>query len=485
MNTAPISRRHALGLLGAGVATVAAGAAGWVRGAGGHSGVTGAELAEPATLTSAGGLLDVRLTAAPGVRLAGRATSAWGYNGTSPGPTLHVRPGDLLRIHLVNHLPQATNLHTHGLHVSPQGAGDNPFVTVEPGGRFDYAIRIPADHPAGTFWYHPHHHGQVADQIFAGLAGALIVDGGPDLAVRADRVLLVTDTTLDAAGDVTGQAATPMGREGDLVLVNGHDRPVVTAGAGTTERWRVINGCTSRVLALRLTGHLLTQLAGDGVFLPSAVDRERIVLAPGNRADFLVRPAGPGAWPLIAEPYDRGSAMMGGMGAGGPASATAALVLATLKVGGTGPAATTALPPLPTPAVPAGAVTVRRRLTLAMGMGMGMGNNAMSFTIDGRTFDADRDDQTVALGSVEEWTVDNTTTMDHPFHLHAWPFQVVATSAGDAPGPVRQDVVLVPAGGWARLRIAFTDFTGRSVYHCHILDHEDRGMMGVVNVGIP
>jgi FtsP/CotA-like multicopper oxidase with cupredoxin domain len=116
-----------------------------------------------------------------------------------------------------------------------------------------------------------------------------------------------------------------------------------------------------------------------------------------------------------------------------------------------------------------------------MGMG-GMGVNGMSFTIDGRTFDPGRDDQTVQLDTVEDWTVVNTSPMDHPFHLHAWPFHVLAGSGGVPPTGVRQDVILIPAHGWVRLRIPFTDYTGRSVYHCHILDHEDLGMMATVNV---
>ena len=159
---------------------------------------------------------------------------AWGFNGTSPGPTLRVRPGDLLRVRLVNYIDQPTNLHTHGLHVSPQGNGDNPFVTIEPGDSFDYAIPIPADHPAGTYWYHPHHHGTVADQIFAGLVGALLVGREADLPVTDDLVLLVTDTTLDGSGRIAPMdlMAKMMGREGDLVLVNGQHQPVYRCPAG-------------------------------------------------------------------------------------------------------------------------------------------------------------------------------------------------------------------------------------------------------------
>lgn len=493
MTRGPISRRRALGLIGLGTASVAAGVTGWATGLGAPAGTrlrpagTGQPLNQPEVVASGAGVLDVTLTAAPGVRLAGHDTSAWGFNGTSPGPTLRLRPGDLLRVRLVNRLEQPTNLHTHGLHVSPDGNGDNPFVTIDPGGGFDYAIRVPADHPAGTFWYHPHHHGTVADQIFAGLVGALLVEGEPDLPVTEDRVLLVTDTTLDGFGRVAPPTmmATMMGREGELVLVNGQHQPNITAAPGVVERWRVINGCTSRVLALRLESHRLTQVALDGVFLRAPADRDQVVLAPGNRADLLVRPTAAGRYALVSEPYNRGTAMMGGMGkdGDGDGNATAGRVtLATLTVSGPATAAPALPATLPAPPVPQGPVAGRRQLTFAIGMGGGMAMGGMSFTIDGRAFDPGRDDQTVALGATEEWTVVNTSPMDHPFHLHAWPFHVQDAGSGAPPSGVRQDVVLVPARGRVRLRIPFVDYTGRSVYHCHILDHEDRGMMGTVNV---
>jgi FtsP/CotA-like multicopper oxidase with cupredoxin domain len=277
-------------------------------------------------------VLDVNLTAEAGVRLAGRDTSGWGYNGTSPGPTLLVRPGDTLRVRLTNHIAQPTNLHTHGLHVSPHSNGDNPFVTIGSGDSFDYAIAIPANHPAGTYWYHPHHHGTVADQIFAGLVGALLVEDGADLPVNDDRVLLVTDTTLDGAGRVVPASpmARMMGREGQLVFVNGQHQPVIEAAPGALQRWRIINGCVSRVLALRLENHALTQVALGGAFLPAPVDRQPVVLAPGNRADVLVRPSGLGRHASLSDSYDRGSMAMMRRGS----AAASPVTLATLAVRG-------------------------------------------------------------------------------------------------------------------------------------------------------
>lgn len=484
MSPRPVSRR-VLVLGGLGVAGAAAVSTGWlattIRPAtqSGPPPSAGTELQQPPVLDSRDGRLRVELTAAAGVRLAGRASGALGYNGTSPGPTLRVRPGDELAVRLVNRLDQPTNLHTHGLRVSPRDNGDNPFVRIDPGASFDYLYRIPPDHPAGTHWYHPHHHGMVADQIFGGLLGALLVDRGADLPVVEDRVLLITDTTLDTGGRVAQVSAMERqaGRQGELVLVNGQYQPTIPAVPGAAQRWRLVNGCTSRVLAVRLAGHELIQVALDGTFLPAAVSRERVLLAPGNRADVVVRPTGTGRHELSTDEVDRGGMgpmMAGRPGAGGP------VTLATLVTEGT-PVAASPLPAtLPAEAVSTGRVTGVRTITFQTGMaGMGRG---MAFTIDGRGYDPERDDQTISLGAVEEWLVRNPGPMAHPFHLHAWPFTVLATSDGSPSAAVPQDVVLLPAHGWVRLRIPFTTHSGRSVYHCHILDHEDAGMMATVHV---
>ncbi|MET3952529.1 FtsP/CotA-like multicopper oxidase with cupredoxin domain [Arthrobacter sp. UYEF36] len=202
----PISRRQALLLGGLGAAGTAAGGAGliWTL-TSRPAPVTGSELTQPPEERSTNGQLQVRLEAAPGqILLAGRQTAALGYNDGIPGPTLRVRPGDVLKIGLVNNLAQTTNLHVHGLHVSPEGDGDNVFVSVDPGGTFDYEYRLPDDHPPGVYWYHPHHHGMVADQIFAGLFGAIIVEDPEPIESRADRVLVISEITLDGGGEHPG-----------------------------------------------------------------------------------------------------------------------------------------------------------------------------------------------------------------------------------------------------------------------------------------
>ena len=420
--------------------------------------------------------------------MAGRRTQALGYNGTSPGPTLRVAPGDVLRVTLANDLDATTNLHTHGLHVSPEGNSDNVFLIVEPGQSARYEYAIPADHPTGTFWYHPHHHGTVADQMFGGLFGALLVAEADDPGEQRERVLVVSDTTLTGDGEVAAVSREQVmqGREGELVLVNGQLRPRIDVSADSPQRWRVVNACTSRFLQLALDEHTWGFLGYDGQALGQPDERDTVVLAPGNRVDLLVQPVAAGTFTLRTLGHDRGG--MGMMGRGATAT-SAETVLATVQVTDNTTGAGATAPPThgdrPTTEVAdlrGEAVDGRRTITFTMGMGMGTGGGGgMTFGFDGQEFDPERVDQSVALGAVEEWTIANASPMDHPFHLHVWPMQVVAADDVDPTGrPDWRDVVIVPARSQVTVRIRFADFGGRTVYHCHVLDHEDQGMMGII-----
>ncbi|MDI3210779.1 multicopper oxidase family protein [Arthrobacter sp. AL12] len=497
-----ISRRDALIVGGLGTAATVAGAAGlwWSLTSpqqpagvgGGAAPVQGAELRGPAELRSADGLLQLTLDAAPGgVELGGRRASALCYNGTVPGPTLRLRPGDELSVRLENGLTAPTNLHLHGMHVSPEADADNVFRTVLPGQGFDYRYRLPPDHPPGVYWYHPHHHGMVADQIFAGLFGAIIVEDPEAIPVSTERVLLVSDTTLDSAGNIA--AVSPMermaGREGELLLLNGQSNPLLTSAPGARERWRIINTCVARYARLRLDGQQLQLLGMDSGRSPEPETVDELLLAPGNRADLLVTAAA-GEAVLQALRYDRGA--MPGMMGRGPVRAGGASALATFRVIGSTAIPTDAVTPGAATSRPAqedlrtAAVAARRQLVLSMGAGLrggggGMGG-MMRFTINGREYSEARTDTTVTAGTVEEWALVNTSPMDHPFHLHVWPMQLIDDNGRAAGSVVMRDVVNVPANGRATVRIAFRDFSGRSVYHCHILDHEDLGMMGVIEV---
>ncbi|MFC9917148.1 multicopper oxidase family protein [Agromyces binzhouensis] len=445
-------------------------------------GSAGETFREPEVRSSARGRLDLELAAAvTTATIDGRRVRVLGYEGGMPGPTLRVRAGDRISLRFRNGLGATTNLHTHGLEVSPEGNSDNVFVMIPAGGTFDYAYELGEDHPPGVFWYHPHHHGTTAEQLFGGLYGAIIVEEPDPPAVDRERVLVIADISFDANGDVTTATRFErmLGREGDLVLVNGLLLPTMAAAAGERERWRIVNACTSRYLRLRLDGQRMRLLGIDAGRFPEPRDVDEIVLLPGNRADVLVDAAA-GEAVLQTLPFDRGS--MGAMGA--PRSATTGADLARFVVQGDAAASVAPLPAAS--AAPRDLrdeeVTGRRTLTLAMGgMGGGMGQG-MGFTIDGRTFAEGRTDLEPPAGAIEEWTIENTSTMDHPFHLHVWPMQLVEVDGAPVTGVDRRDVVPVPAGGRIVVRIAFEGITGRTVYHCHILDHEDLGMMGTIRV---
>ncbi|MGN6445593.1 multicopper oxidase family protein [Amnibacterium sp.] len=429
---------------------------------------------EPSVVTSAAGVLELDLpVAARSVTLRGEPVRMLTYAGTVPGPTLHVRPGDRLRIHLRNELEVPTNLHTHGLLVSARGNSDNPFLRIGPGERFDYEIDLPADHPAGVFWYHPHHHGMVADQLFAGLYGAIAVDED-DWETAPPRMVVISDVTI-ASGAVTpvSQPDRMLGRTGQLLLVNGQVAPVLTAPPGSEQRLLVVNACASRYLDLGLTGLDATVRGIDSGHLLRAADR--LLLMPGNRADLVIRTPRSGV-DVVARAYDRGAAG-GGMMGGRSAVSPEALVLTVAPDPG-GSAIAIAPPVAEThPDLLAAPVRAHRTVTLSMGMGAGAG---MRFLIDGRAFSPDRVDLEVALGDVEEWTIVNASPMAHPFHLHVWPMQLVRRGTAAVSGIDVRDVVDVPPRSSVRVRIAFDRFPGRTVYHCHILDHEDLGMMGVI-----
>ncbi|WP_337459756.1 multicopper oxidase family protein [Salinibacterium sp. PAMC 21357] len=266
-----LSRRNALILGGLGITGTAVGATGFFANQrlcspSSLATTSGNALVEPTELRSVNGALAVALESSPQqVTIAGRDVQALSYNGGVPGPTLRVRAGETLSVSLRNGLSDPSNLHVHGLHVSPENNSDNVFVTIAAGDSFDYQYELPANHPPGVYWYHPHHHGFVADQVFGGLYGAIIVDDPDPIPVDRERVLVISDITFDSAGNIP--TATPMdtmsGREGELVLVNGQLTPRLDARPGQQERWRIINACVSRYLRLRLDGQQLTLIGID------------------------------------------------------------------------------------------------------------------------------------------------------------------------------------------------------------------------------
>jgi FtsP/CotA-like multicopper oxidase with cupredoxin domain len=431
---------------------------------------------------SVNGLLNVSLSAVQSwVTLAGRRAYLYNYNGWVPGPVLVVNPGDTVQLRLNNNLGEDTNLHYHGLHVSPTGTADNIFLDIPAGQFFMYSFGIPGQHAPGLFWYHPHCHGLVAKQVSMGLAAPIIVRGAidriPEIAAAREEILVLQDWDLDASGYVI--QPSPMermqGREGALITVSGLLQPALSIQQDGLLRLRVLNACASRYFLLSMQSHPMYLIATDGGPLPAPVAYDKILLLPGQRIDVLVKGTqGTGSYALQALPYNRGGMMGGMMGAmmgGMMGGSTTTQTLATIKYQGRSaqirniPSHVGSVSPLPSP-------NVRRTFTISQGM-------MMSFLINGRTFDPNRIDTAVTLGAVEEWEFINQTGMDHPMHLHVNPFQVIGPNG--QPELAWRDVVNVPARGSVRFRIQFADFAGKTVQHCHILDHEDMGMMATVD----
>ncbi|TLP93053.1 multicopper oxidase family protein [Nesterenkonia salmonea] len=484
----PMTRRQLLALGAVGAGSVAVGGTGLWWTSRDKETLGGGRLVQPEVLASRDGVLDLALEAAPTrVRIGAREANVHAFNGSLPGPTLRVRGGDTVRVAMTNSLDTPTNIHVHGLHVSPEDNGDNPFVTVESGESFDYEYVLPQDHPPGTYWYHPHNHGHVADQVAAGLYGAIVVEDPDPVPVARERVLIVSDIALDDSGNLAEVTAPQrmLGREGETVLVNGQLRPGASAAPGERELWRVVNACPSRYLRLSLDGQGVRLLRRDVGRLPEPVDVTELILAPGNRVELLVDTR-EGTSTLRTISVERGNmdGMMGGARSGDGPDNDEPIDLLVLEVAGD--------PAEEVRSVPAGPtlrdlrdepVEARRTIDFAMGGmrgGMRGPGQMMSFTIDGREFDAERTDQRVRVDTVEEWTLTNSSPMDHPMHLHVWPMQVVVDGGREISGPRWQDVVNIPAFGEVTVRVAFDDFGGRTVYHCHILDHEDLGMMGTL-----
>jgi FtsP/CotA-like multicopper oxidase with cupredoxin domain len=443
-------------------------------------------------LTSQGNRLSVELTAAEHtVTVAGRSANLLAYNQQVPGPLWEAQVGDTVQINFLNRLTEPTNLHFHGLHISPQGSADNPFLSVPPGERHLYEFTIPAQHPGGLFWYHPHYHGLVAQQVFGGLAGAFIIRGEvdqiPEVQAAAEAVLVLQDFDIDRRGNRL--EPMPMfrrwGREGNLMTINGDLAPNLTIPRGGLLRLRLLNASASRIYRLRLVNHPWHLIGLDAGTLPEPVELEEdLILPPGGRIDSLV--AGDresDRYALMSLPYDRGIADMmhgmAGMGRHHRSPAASEPTVVTQLTYGEDREGNSAVP-LPKALIPTAFLpepSQSREFVLDHGIDAGQ-----NFLINGRSFDHHRIDTTVDLGSVEDWRIINQAGMDHPFHVHTNAFQVISYNGTPPDFPVWRDVINVKAYEYVDLRMAFADFPGKTVYHCHILDHEDQGMMGTLDI---
>ncbi len=228
---------------------------------------TGGELPQPEEHVSENGILKASLTVSRQVvDVSGTPLVGTVYNGSFVGPTLRMRRGDRLELDLINNLDEITNLHFHGLHVSPSGISDNVFLMVHPGETQHYAVDIPANHPVGTYWYHSHAHPQTEAQVFGGLSGLLIVDGLTDLLPEnlrdiEERSFVLKDFQAKNGAILTANidSNAPTTR-----TVNGAINPSLSLGSGETQLWRLANIGADIFYELQLAGHQFHVIAEDG-----------------------------------------------------------------------------------------------------------------------------------------------------------------------------------------------------------------------------
>ena len=405
----------------------------------------------------------------------GVTTEVFAYNGISPGPTLELNEGDRVIIHFKNDLSEPTTVHWHGIHL-PASQDGSPFDPIPAGGRRDYTFTIPKG-TAGTYWYHPHLHHRTGYQIAKGLVGAIIVRAPDDpLPKMAERLLVLTDQRFRPDGSIDLPEPRSLqwlideenGREGDVLFVNGQTMPTLSIRPNELQRWRVINASAARVYRLAIPKQTFVHVGNDGGLFEKPVPVSEIVVANAERVELLVRgSAAPGTRTTLQTlPYDRYIPQTR------PKDWNRPRDLLAIQVTNEPPAAPITIPATlrHVPPLDTSRVSERRVVTFSQGM------------INNRHFDFARVDFTTKLGATEIWKVENVVGMDHPFHMHGFQFQVIERNGQPEPFRSWKDVVNVRRQETVKLVVRFDDFPGKWMFHCHILNHEDKGMMGILEV---
>jgi suppressor of ftsI len=443
----------------------------------------------PTEIRSEGGELRTTLTVSEArIAIADQFVRTNVYNGTFIPPLLRVRPGDTIFLNLVNRMASPTNEHYHGMNVptgiNPDGTiADYIFVQADPGAELNYEIAVPQNHPQGMYWYHSHLHPMAEPQVMGGLSGGLIVDGVldpfPELQGVKERILLLKDIQITPAGTLPDDI-DPSGVTNRTV--NGQTNPRIVIAEGETQFWRIANIGANMYYHLKLEGHVFYELARDGNRHNQLVTMDELLLPPASRSEVLIQGAPAGTYPLRALAFNTGP--------GGDSYDEAQIAtLVSTGVAGNRVALPSVFPavedlrPLP--------VARRRTITFVNGPG----ENFFIDSGDGpKPFDPNRVDSTIEDGTIEEWTVQNTAPEMHVFHIHQTDFQVTEINGVPQPFIGRQDNVNVsfqadPNGppGQVKVLVDFRNpiIVGRFVYHCHILNHEDGGMMAVAEVVPP
>lgn len=439
-----------------------------------------------------------------------------GYSQPYLGPVLRMRRGEIARPVLKNRLDFAVTAHWHGAHV-PGAVDGGPQLALAPGKT--WAPELEIDQPAATLWYHSHIHGETGPQVYRGLSGMLLIDdpdasnpGLPTTWGIDDIPIIIQDRLFDRDGVLAYGLDMPTmmhGLHGSTILVNGAVQPNASVARGLV-RLRLLNASNARVYTLKFNdGRGFHQIASDGGLLPAPLARDALVLAPAERAEIVVDLSDGAAVRLVSLP-DTNAAMggmmrggmmgsgmggmmgggMGGMMGGGDSAAPEAITadgafgvldLTPDKAAPAGQALAQSLAGGPTPIT--GDPVRRRQVALQMGP-MAMRGSGNPLAINGRAYDMGRIDFDVPRGEVELWEV-TSDMMAHPFHVHGTSFTVLSENGKTVPFQQRgtKDVLLVD--GSAEILVRFDKPATREtpyMFHCHILEHEDGGMMGQFTV---
>jgi suppressor of ftsI len=480
---------------------------------------------EPPEVDAVHGVATIKLTAAidpatglPNFTYEGQAGVA---------PTVRVRPGDTMVFDVYDRLPGSgmksdINLHFHGLTVSPNAPADDVLTMLaQPGGHLHYVVPIPRTQEPGLYWYHPHVHGQTDYQVGeSGMSGAIVVDGLqrhlPQLASMPERILIIRDVAdnAGAAAAYRHNDGAPKGETNAMpgmpavgmrahamkpnaacgpdpgihLTVNNVVRPTIPIDSGQSEFFRIVNATGHRNLVLHLDGIMMQIVAIDGVAVdaypgePSSLARSQFVVAPAGRLEFVA--TGTHSAELRTLCYNSGpigdpdpEEILANLRPSGTATTRQAVAVTSLRVGAPLPQ-NFASQPVPPP--------VAHRI-------VNLTESGNAYYINGKRFEPNAPPMfTVRTGTVEEWTINNESLEVHDFHLHQVHFYVEAINGEKVDHPVWRDTAVVPvetrtAGGtytpgWIKVLVDFRNpvIRGTFIFHCHILDHEDGGMMAKI-----
>ena len=393
-----------------------------------------------------------------------KTIKAWGFNNTLPGPVIRARKGDLLEIKVTNNLTQPTMVHWHGIRLPANMDGTSDVQKpILPGESFEYRFVVP---DAGTFWYHSHQNETV--QMERGMYGAIIVSDDNDPVVDNERIFMIDDMKLTKDNQFKkGNAVARWierhdGREGDTLLLNGKEQPVITMHARQKERWRFINSSSARYFKLYLGGRSFTIIATDGGLINEPQEVTELLMIPGERYDIIAGGFAEGETiALESLPYNR----MTFLKAKRQQFATVVVKEKKLSIASIPPVLNDLQP------VAANDAEVTRKVTMSVGPSLKRG---IDFLVNGEMHATD---QPVYVGELQVWEISNTSLMDHPFHLHGYFFQVLEVN-GQKPAYIAlKDTVNLPPRSKVKIAWMPDNRPGMWMYHCHIIEHHAAGMM--------